>query len=102
MKERIAHTVIALDIVEGLPQDEQRDYTYNRLMVAQVHATLALVEAQHAANEIAERAVEQQRVASMLTVIGDEDPETVREVFLRMGVDPVKVRADIAAALGWS
>ncbi|WP_336642830.1 hypothetical protein [Microbacterium sp. MMO-113] len=55
--------------------------------ISQVYATLALVE--------------QQRIANILTVIGDEEPDTVTEVFLRMGVDQAAVRADIAAALGW-
>lgn len=37
---------------------------------AQAYATLALVEAQQKANEIAERAVEQQRIASLITLAG--------------------------------
>lgn len=59
-----------------------------QVQLAQVHATLALVE--------------QQRIANILTLVGDEDPETVNDNLIEVGADPVKVRADIVAAMGWS
>lgn len=60
----------------------------NIIAIAQVQATLALVE--------------QQRIANILTLVGDEDWETVDADLREFGVDPAKVRADIVAAMGWA
>lgn len=86
MTERIDHVAEARRIVEAFhaPSPEGAQM----IAEAQVHATLALVE--------------QQRIANILTLVGDEDPETVNDNLLEVGADPAAVRADIVAALGWS
>ena len=77
-------------IGESLAGEQDPTLTVAEMIgLAQLQATLALVE--------------QQRIANILTLVGDEDWETVdadlRDVY---GVDPAAVRADIVAALGWS
>lgn len=54
MTERIDHVAEALAGLAGLPSsDDQRDYVYNRIAEAQVHATLALVAEHRVSNLIA-------------------------------------------------
>lgn len=95
MTERIDHASearVELDIAQRWPSEtfavQTGEHKADVLAAAQVHATLALVE--------------QQRLANILTLVGDEDPETVNDNLIEVGADPVKVRADIVAALGWS
>lgn len=95
----VDHAAIARDTVVdlGFPFD-----TGHLIATAQVHATLALLEAQVKANELAERIAAQHRIANILALVGDEDPETVDDNLREFGLDPVAVRADIRAAMGWS
>ena len=93
MSERTDHFADAEEnlraIGESLAAEVEPTMTVTEMIgLAQLQATLALVE--------------QQRLANILTLVGDEDWETVdadlRDVF---GVDPAAVRADIVAAMGW-
>jgi hypothetical protein len=95
MSERIDHASEAraeLDIAQRWPSEtfavQTGEHKADVLAAAQVHATLALVE--------------QQRIANLMTLIGDGDPDMVNETLAGMGVDPASVKADIAAAMGWS
>ncbi|MCT1363926.1 hypothetical protein [Microbacterium sp. p3-SID131] len=95
MTERIDHASEAraeLDIAQRWPSEtfavQTGEHKADVLAAAQVHATLALVE--------------QQRIANILRLVGDEDWETVDADLREFGVDPAAVRADIVAALGWS
>ncbi len=105
MSERIGHAAVAEGILSAGQEvigkirdahalgDRRAADDYGKKAMgcwaqAQVHATLALVE--------------QQRLANILALVGDEDPETVDDNLREFGVDPVAVRADIRAALGWS
>lgn len=55
----------------------------------QVYATLALVEAQQKANEIAERAVDQQRIANVIHLLSMPPKDYER---LRLNTDVVSIQ----------
>lgn len=90
MTEQIDYVRTAVANLRMLIDGEVRDARDALVVagIAQAHATLALVE--------------QQRIANILTLVGDEDWETVEADLREFGVDPAAVRADIVAALGWS
>lgn len=91
MTERIDHVAEAnanLAAVRDAIRDTGRTTIDQAIAIAQVQATLALVE--------------QKRIANLMTLLGDEDPDDVNEILAGMGVDPVSVKADIVAAMGWS
>lgn len=81
---RVAQAQASLDAITGVDEATNQ---ITHVLEAQVHATLALVE--------------QQRIANLMTLIGDEDPDDVNEILAGLGVDPVSVKDQIVAAMGW-
>lgn len=89
MSERIDHAQEAREWVKAAERaDLSMEETSAFAAIGQVHATLALVE--------------QKRIANLMTLLGDEDPDDVNEILAGIGVDPVSVKADIVAVMGWS
>lgn len=69
---------------------------------AQAYATLALVEAQQKANEIAERAVEQQRIANVIALSAPQKLIGGGEAAVPSWDAQYQLRPEIAEALGLS
>lgn len=101
MSERIDHIESAVNNGQAAEETDDLQEAGVHGVHAIAHGILALVEAQQKANEIAERAVEQQRVANMIA-LGHPQKVASGDVRLPSWDDKFTLRPEIAEALGLS